>query len=269
MPAFAEHGITEKKDILAKIPQLFSKSTAAQLVSTFATQQPRIEKDVGLLEKAQGTEQAAATIMAKDLGTQLEGVKNAAGNVVSTLGTDIVGNTGALNAVSTALGKFNERLTMGTPEPGKYNRVMDAIFPGRAPIIVPGSAAALVKAKGVTEAARRTYAETSWRHPLDMRDARLALTNAMERELEAKQKFEASRPPVSLGMHAGQRHILGGAAEPAAPARLEGAATIKNSFAITLDPGLIAKEVRSQLSADGNLRADTGISMNPSSILPR
>jgi hypothetical protein len=46
---------------------------------------------------------------------------------------------------------------------------------------------------------------------------------------------------------------------------LRGAATIKNSLAISLDPGLIAKEVRSQLDALGNLRAaDTG-----SSALPR
>jgi hypothetical protein len=50
---------------------------------------------------------------------------------------------------------------------------------------------------------------------------------------------------------------------------LRGAATIQNSLSITLDPGLIAKEVRNQLNAGGNLRADTGVSMSPSSILPR
>jgi hypothetical protein len=49
---------------------------------------------------------------------------------------------------------------------------------------------------------------------------------------------------------------------------LRGAATITNSLAISLDPGLIAKEIRSQLDAGGNLRADTGVSM-PRSALPR
>jgi hypothetical protein len=50
---------------------------------------------------------------------------------------------------------------------------------------------------------------------------------------------------------------------------LRGAATITNRVAIDLAPGLIAKEVQNAIQAGGNLRGDTGVSMNPSSILPR
>jgi hypothetical protein len=49
---------------------------------------------------------------------------------------------------------------------------------------------------------------------------------------------------------------------------LKGEAVIRNSLSISLDPGLIAKEIRSQLDAGGNLRADTGVSM-PRLALPR
>ncbi|MGB6177200.1 MAG: phage tail tape measure protein [Methylocella sp.] len=50
---------------------------------------------------------------------------------------------------------------------------------------------------------------------------------------------------------------------------LRGSATVTNSLSISLDPGLIAKQVHSALAADGNLRGDTGVSMSPSSMLPR
>ena len=49
---------------------------------------------------------------------------------------------------------------------------------------------------------------------------------------------------------------------------LKGAATIMNTLKIELDPGLIAREVRTAIAARGNLRSDTGVSM-PQSMLPR
>ena len=276
LPALKEHGITEKPAILAKISELFSKQTAAQLVGMFATQSPRIEKDIKLMEKAKGAEESAQILQAKDLNTQITAAKNVVGDLAGTLGTDLLTNTGALNAVTDGLARLNERMTNIVPGSGqeKFNRGMNKIFPtggpgqGGAPIIVPGGASRLVKARAGSEAARRAYMATSWRHPLDKLEAQRTMGNAIQKELEAKEKFEAGRAPVSLGMHAGQRHLLGpaGAAGPAA--ELKGQATITNRLSISLDPGLIAKEVRSQLDAGGNLRADTGVSM-PSSALPR
>jgi hypothetical protein len=100
-------------------------------------------------------------------------------------------------------------------------------------------------------------------------EAQRTMGDAIQRELEAKEKFEAARPAVK-GTHAAAKRLLGaaGATGPAPATELKGEATIQNSLSISLDPGLIAKEVRNQLNASGNLRADTGVSM-PSSILPR
>ena len=274
LPALTSHGITKKEDITAMISQLFSKQTAAQLVGMLATQIPKIEKDVGLLEKAKGVEETARILQQKDPGTQIAGLKNAAGDAVGTLGQQLVVGTGALNSLTDALGSFNEALTRAaadpnlvTPGQGRFSRGMNAIFSPdvlRAGPIVPGSAATLVMAKDNTAAAGKAAAAVSWRHPGDKVAAEYALGEAIKTELAAKEKFEAGRAPVSLGMHAGQRHLLGpaGAAGPAA--ELKGQATITNRLSISLDPGLIAKEVRSQLDAGGNLRADTGVSMSPS-----
>jgi hypothetical protein len=79
LPAMEKHGITKTEDIRSKISELFSKQTAAQLVGIFATQSSRIDKDVALLEKAQGAEQAAKTFMEKDLSTQVQGFTNTIG----------------------------------------------------------------------------------------------------------------------------------------------------------------------------------------------
>jgi TP901 family phage tail tape measure protein len=84
-------------------------------------------------------------------------------------------------------------------------------------------------------------------------------------------------PKESTRFGGGPNHWLGGQPPEAgkfSPGglgafRLEGAATIKNSLSISLDPGIIAKEIRNQLDAGGNLRADTGVSMSPSNTLPR
>jgi hypothetical protein len=141
LPAMQAHGITKKQDQLAMISQVFSNRMAAQLAGIFATQGQRIEKDMALLEKAKGPEETARILQAKDPSTQIAGLKNAAGDVVGTLGQELVTNTGALNAVTDALGKFNEGLTnpkLISPGQEKFNRFMDKIFPPGAPI-VPGS----------------------------------------------------------------------------------------------------------------------------------
>jgi len=92
--------------------------------------------------------------------------------------------------------------------------------------------------------------------------------NAGEDELARQRKY-GQGPMTGFG---GQWEAPpgGGVAFPASAGatRLTGEATIKNSLAITLDPGLIAKEVRNQMDAGGALRADTGVSM-PREALPR
>jgi hypothetical protein len=130
LPAMEKKGITKKEDVLAETAQLFSKQTAAQLVGIFATQSQRIDKDMALLEKAQGAVEAARTLQQKDPGTQLTAAKNVVGDLAGTVGADLFTNTGALNAVTGALGTLNERLTNIVPGSGqeKFNRGMGALF---------------------------------------------------------------------------------------------------------------------------------------------
>jgi TP901 family phage tail tape measure protein len=91
--------------------------------------------------------------------------------------------------------------------------------------------------------------------------------NAGEDEMARQRKY--GRGPTSFGRW--EAPPGGGVSFPASgnATTLKGEATIKNSLAITLDPGLISKEIRSQLDAGGNLRAaPTGVSM-PREGLPR
>jgi hypothetical protein len=235
------------------------KGTAGQLVGIFATQIARIEKDMALIEKAKAPGEAAGILQAKDLGTQFTAAKNVSMDLVGTVGAGLITNTGALNALTNGISTLNERLTgLGPYDVSKS--------PGSG----VGRASALVKAKNDAEAARRAYTDISLlHHPLDKLEAQRTMGDAIQKELEAKEKFEAARPV--RGGHAYQKQLLGltGATGPAGPAaELKGEATIKNSLSISLDPGLIAKEVRNQLNAGGNLRGDTGVSMTPANTLP-
>lgn len=78
LPALAKKGITDPKDIQTEIATMFRDSTAAQLVSVFATQQKRIEKDWALIHGAKGLEAADIflnddpKIAAKSVGAQTE-----------------------------------------------------------------------------------------------------------------------------------------------------------------------------------------------------
>ena len=238
---------------------------------------PKIEKDVGLLEKAKGVEETARILQQKDPGTQIAGLKNAAGDAVGTLGQQLVVGTGALNALTGALGSFNEALTRAAADPNlvtpgqkKFDRGMHMIFGPNVPKggpIVPGSASTLLMARDNTAAARKAAAGTSWRHPGDKVAAEYALGQAMEAEFAARAKFEAGRASVSLGMHAGQKGLLG-AAGPSPTAELKGAADVNVRVGVDLSPGLVEKAVNQAIDARGNMRAaDTGVSM-PSS-LPR
>jgi hypothetical protein len=92
---------------------------------------------------------------------------------------------------------------------------------------------------------------------------------AGEDEGARQQRYNAFRPPGMSPLAPPSTGFTQGPGGLGNFTELRGAATIKNSLSISLDPGLIAKEIRSQLDAGGNLRGDTGVSMNPSSILPR
>jgi hypothetical protein len=201
----------------------------------------------------------------------------------------MITNTGALNALTGALGSFNERLTNVKPGSGqtKFNRVMDTLFGGpsdydAAKGQVSGLNSAAIRlsgAKDAAQAARRDYAAKSWRHPLDKLEEQRRLGNAMQNELAEQEKYTAGRPigPMSPDLlNAGRLYPRSGTPsgalspmgyEGVPTARLEGQAVITNKIEVDLSPGLVERTVRQAISASGNLRSDTGVSM-PQSMMP-
>jgi len=85
LPAMAKKGITDPKDISTQIATMFSNRVAAQLVEILAKQSVRIEKDMGLLAGAKGTE-AAETLLSSSLPTAVTGLQNQVDNLAAAAG---------------------------------------------------------------------------------------------------------------------------------------------------------------------------------------
>ena len=277
LPALAKKGITEKEGILATVPELFSKSTAAQLVDLFATQQTKIGKDRGLLDRATGL-RGAETYMQKDVGVQIEGVKNASMDLAETVGGNLATHTDALNKLSGALGAFNEKMTGAGPvaslavAAGAATAALAAftavVTAGRWAIggVTGAAAAAGVGARGLGAAAVGLFSPI----PLALAGGALAASttrlNAGEDERARQLKYGQgwlSNAPPGAGAFSPLAGGLGHFTE------LKGAADVTVKVGVDLSPGLVEKAVNQAIDARGNMRVgDTGVSM-PTSLLPR
>jgi hypothetical protein len=108
LPQLAKHGVTDPDKIQEIISTLYSKGTAAQLVSLFATQQARIEKDAGQQRGAMDYT-AADTFNAKDFSTAMKGVEMQFENLAGTIGKPFSETlTPALSDFAKHLGELNE-----------------------------------------------------------------------------------------------------------------------------------------------------------------
>lgn len=80
IPKLAEKGVTDPAKIQEVIAAMASQQTTAQMMSIFATQQGRIDKDKHLIEGAKGTEAADdfqkndPKVIAKSIGAQVDNV---------------------------------------------------------------------------------------------------------------------------------------------------------------------------------------------------
>ncbi|MCW2276380.1 hypothetical protein GJ654_18810 [Rhodoblastus acidophilus] len=89
LPALAKKGVVDPNKIQEVIATLFSKGTAAQLVSIFATQQSRFMKDAALVRGAKGLESADmfnsrdGGIAFRNLGQQLGSYMQEAGKAIA------------------------------------------------------------------------------------------------------------------------------------------------------------------------------------------
>jgi hypothetical protein len=70
LPAMLSHGVTGEAKQAELIAHLFGNQVAAQLVQIFATQQKRIEKDMGLVGQAKGVEAVADVMNTLDSATK-------------------------------------------------------------------------------------------------------------------------------------------------------------------------------------------------------
>jgi hypothetical protein len=259
----------------------------------FATQASRIEKDMKLLEQAKGAEESARILQRGDPTTQYSALKNVTGDAIGTLGEKIFTNTGAINSLTNTISGFNERLAIG-PGSGTASAVINA---KNAAAAARRDLAAtswnhpldkLAAKSALADAIQKEFDEKQkfhltrpeslpGTHPAAMRLLGVPRVISPLDHVAAMQPVAPHMVVVERIHHdkLGKGFNLGGAPPPSATGftpgnlnfkELRGAATIKNSLAITLDPGLIAKEVRSQLDASGNLRgagADTGKSTMP------
>ena len=85
LPAMHKKGIVDPYKIQEVISSIFSNKVAAQLVGIFATQQSRVEKDMGMIKGAHGLD-AAEAIMTRDPVVAFQGLKEAAENLAGALG---------------------------------------------------------------------------------------------------------------------------------------------------------------------------------------
>jgi hypothetical protein len=123
LPAFDKAGIKDKDEQLREIGMLFQSQRAGQLVDLLATQQPRIGKDMALLNNAQGLS-AADMAIHQDPGLAWQGLKSSIDSLVGTTG-ESVRAADLLTQAAQSLSRFTEGLTKesaaqakGAPSPG-------------------------------------------------------------------------------------------------------------------------------------------------------
>lgn len=103
LPAMAKKGIVDPQKIQEVIATVFSNQSAAQMVSIFATQQSRIEKDKALVSGAKGLA-AADDFMKKDPEIAWASLKNAFNNAAVEVG---LGGENLASAMNSTAEKVN------------------------------------------------------------------------------------------------------------------------------------------------------------------
>lgn len=129
LPALAQHGVNDPSKIQEVVAALASQRTGAQALSIFATQQPRIEKDWALIEKAKALE-AAKLFAEKDPYTVWKGVHEQGKNLLQAATSPLVGGSlSGLNWLSDQFAanaaRINEVNKRGVPPPPDSSLIGD------------------------------------------------------------------------------------------------------------------------------------------------
>lgn len=135
LPAFMKHGITDENQRAQIIARLFGDQVAQQLVTIFATQQGRIDKDMSLLGGAKGT--AAAADVAKTFDSASKALGNSVDRLATSMGRPFIDPlTTALNSTADAIDRWAAAIdreehkkatgdTSLSPGQAKFNRLMN------------------------------------------------------------------------------------------------------------------------------------------------
>jgi hypothetical protein len=108
VPALNKKGITDPDKVREEVAHLFVNRTAQQIVTLFATQQQRFQKDAALIDQAGGSN-TLPDLVKHDPTTEIKAFKDAWDNLLTALGTPLVhdlydhvlpGLTGALQGMT-------------------------------------------------------------------------------------------------------------------------------------------------------------------------
>jgi hypothetical protein len=110
LPAMEKSGIKDKEKTLKEISVLFQNQMASQMVGILATQQSRIDKDIGLLAKALGLD-AAELAARRDPHLAYAGLKHSLESLVGTMGEATAAATAPfMNDTAKAIAEYTKTL---------------------------------------------------------------------------------------------------------------------------------------------------------------
>lgn len=256
VPAMQEHGITSREDVLAEIPRLYQNQMAGQMVGLLATQQSRINKDRQLYLGAQGME-AADRISREDPLVVWQGLKTSLESLGGTMFQGLVRD-------------FNEPIFAFSQSIARFDAAVS-----KSATVWEGVNAALYEMWGKRREreARESFSEPAsnvfdrMRRPYGPPMRALPSPSAYL-DLARGRGPNISYAPVTNVWHDSAGHYTGGLAAfggtiGAKPQEVElkGVADIVSRIEIVHDAEIIVNKVLEQITARGNLRADTGRSM--------
>lgn len=153
LPALATKGVTDESKIKEVIAALSSKSTTAQMLSIFATQQDRIEKEVRQLRDAKGIE-AADTFQKNDPKVIAKSIHSQFDNLLSNTTEPMMPAANAgMNWLTSGLSYMSERAKKDPVRSGAelgYGALLAGALGFDALAAIPENAGSLFRGNGLS-----------------------------------------------------------------------------------------------------------------------
>ena len=294
-PALAKKGITDPNKITETLAGAFSDKKVAQVMTHFILNKGQVERDISLARGAMDFDKGVSKILQSDLGPASEGLKNSLTSLAAVAGQPFLTPlTEAINTLATVAANATDQLRgdnslashtalgaagavgLAGAVAGMGGLGMMGIGPGA---MATAGAAGPLGALGAMGLAGHYFwndakkgQNASYWNPIA---AVQNLWNSSDSSPQTATRGAVA--PGALGFGFGNAGVGNLAALNTQPAvgglasalrgagqqvRLEGAANISNTVTIEASPDFITKIIQA-VKAEGNLRADTGVSMAP------